>query len=596
MKRIFAVLTSIMLFLNLSLVTAFAEDSITADDNITLNIDFDGTLKAYTVSGFVDSERDRIPMSLVVKHENGKILNVAEVIAVGKTADGVGFSFEKFPLSSSALSGNIEFKVTAGYLGYVATQTIEYCGPDRQLTELIKLKAAIDSVREAASNEDTLKSAIISSKEILSVVDDDYKVFAELSDVPGNLNDASSVALRNIAALELDLPDGFGTAEEGAQINKQIEAYHIKFKEAIELGRFFDLSTNEAIKSWYDANKTKYGFLTDDIETAVDDTKLLPYFDEVITRDDYASRIDNMRFVSTMKELNIEMKKQAVLQMIADSNQNIINRVITELAPMLADVYDENGANPLSFDVFSWNSLSEDEQITVSVEIAGESYKNLYAFIKDLNKAIEDVDSDDTHDYKESSRPSRAPVTISKQETTVAPVVVFEDIEGVAWAKDAIHYLYKNKIIAGRDEKTFAPNDNMTRAELAKVLVLAFRLDGEGAKAFNDVNDNVWYAPYVKIAAANGLIMGDGSGSFNPDKPVSRQDAAVMMYRAIGVKAQSKNADFTDYMHIAPYAVDAVNYMFEKGIVNGVGDGRFAPLANITRAEAAKMLYSLLVA
>ena len=68
-----------------------------------------------------------------------------------------------------------------------------------------------------------------------------------------------------------------------------------------------------------------------------------------------------------------------------------------------------------------------------------------------------------------------------------------------------------------------------------------------------------------------------------------------MMYRAIKLDSQAEAADFEDYSKISSYARDAIDYMYEQGIVGGVGDGYFAPLANVTRAQSAKMLYMLLI-
>ena len=129
---------------------------------------------------------------------------------------------------------------------------------------------------------------------------------------------------------------------------------------------------------------------------------------------------------------------------------------------------------------------------------------------------------------------------------------------------------------------------NICRRRLAENCISAFITD-----AFEEEED---YADYVSIAASNGLILGDDSGRFNPNEPVSRQDAAVMMYRALKTKSQSKKAEFKDYSQISLYAADAINYMYENDIINGVGDDNFAPLASITRAQAAKMMYSLLIA
>lgn len=171
----------------------------------------------------------------------------------------------------------------------------------------------------------------------------------------------------------------------------------------------------------------------------------------------------------------------------------------------------------------------------------------------------------------------------------------FNDLDSVSWAKEAITYLFDAGVVSGKGAGKFAPNDNVTRAELAKMLVLGFGLEAKGeTKVFKDVASDAWYEDFVKIAASNGLINGDENGRFNPDKPVTRQDAAAMMYRALSVDEKAEKAFLEDYDEIADYSKAAVDYMYQKGIINGVGDGMFAPKNNVTRVQVAKMLYLLL--
>ena len=128
------------------------------------------------------------------------------------------------------------------------------------------------------------------------------------------------------------------------------------------------------------------------------------------------------------------------------------------------------------------------------------------------------------------------------------------------------------------------------------MLAVALGLKNTGAvtESFADVADDTWYAPYVYAAAEHGFVQGDGSGLFNPGAPVTRQDAVAMIYRAVKEKAQVDKAYFEDYESISPYAREAVDYLCAKGIVNGIGDGMFAPEAKLSRAQAAKILHLFL--
>ena len=105
----------------------------------------------------------------------------------------------------------------------------------------------------------------------------------------------------------------------------------------------------------------------------------------------------------------------------------------------------------------------------------------------------------------------------------------------------------------------------------------------------------MWYYGYVATAYETGLVSGYDAYTFGPDDPISRQDMAVLIHRAlimynIGLQ---KTADtvFSDADSIASYAAEAVNVLAEAGIIAGMEDGRFAPLSSATRAETVQLLY-----
>jgi len=171
------------------------------------------------------------------------------------------------------------------------------------------------------------------------------------------------------------------------------------------------------------------------------------------------------------------------------------------------------------------------------------------------------------------------------------------DIKGVAWAKDAIIGLTEKGIVNGKALNRFAPDDIVTREEFVKMLVEAFAKDAEvKAVSFKDVDANSWYYEYVAKAVSAGLIMGHSDEVFGTGEPISRQDIAVTLYRAV-YNAQDEleyELEFTDTDSIAYYAMNAVKTLSRDGIINGMGDNRFCPTENATRAQAAKMVYEIL--
>lgn len=170
----------------------------------------------------------------------------------------------------------------------------------------------------------------------------------------------------------------------------------------------------------------------------------------------------------------------------------------------------------------------------------------------------------------------------------------FNDVEEFEWADEAIGYLYEKKIISGTSANTFAPADNLTREQFAKVLCILKGIDGKTTEEFYDVETDVWYAPYIGALAETGLIRGIGGGAFGVGYNLSRQDLCVMLYRAFEDKIpEGEKKTFTDSDSVSDYANEAVRALSGAGILNGFTDGTFRPQANCTRAEMAKIIYEV---
>ena len=176
----------------------------------------------------------------------------------------------------------------------------------------------------------------------------------------------------------------------------------------------------------------------------------------------------------------------------------------------------------------------------------------------------------------------------------------FADMDKAPWAKDAVDSLSKLGIINGRDKNTFAPMENVTRAEFLKMIISAFKLDSDTADMnFPDISEDNWYYEYVKTAFALGIANGYDNGYFGANDNITRQDAAVIMARAAqtaNVSLDEKNdvIDFTDNAEISDYAMESINRLVMSGILHGSDDGRFCPRDNCTRAQAAVMISNIL--
>lgn len=218
-----------------------------------------------------------------------------------------------------------------------------------------------------------------------------------------------------------------------------------------------------------------------------------------------------------------------------------------------------------------------------------------------------------------ASGPSFIPGSLDKEEdeTTGEPIfepseeipvkidhAVYTDLGNHKWAEEAILYLSDRKIVNGKGNRIFDPGAQVTREEFLKMLVLATELETkENKNPFTDVNDNAWYAPYIKVAIKTGITKGKSATVFGIGDPITRQEMAVMLQRAAkaaGISTTDKidlvyfEDPFVDRNEMASWASSSITTLYKAGFISGVGNGRFAPNATATRAQAAQMIYNLI--
>jgi uncharacterized protein YjdB len=176
--------------------------------------------------------------------------------------------------------------------------------------------------------------------------------------------------------------------------------------------------------------------------------------------------------------------------------------------------------------------------------------------------------------------------------------ISFNDVKQ-AWAKEPIETLAAREIVSGSGNGNFKPDGKVTRAEFIAMLINMFDLaDGTAATTFSDVGSDKWYYEAIASAQQLGIIQGKPNGSFGANEEISRQDMAVMAYKAAQI-AQLEltgqgNPEFKDNASISGYAQTAVAALSQAKVVNGMGNGAFAPQAPATRAQAAVMICNLL--
>jgi len=187
------------------------------------------------------------------------------------------------------------------------------------------------------------------------------------------------------------------------------------------------------------------------------------------------------------------------------------------------------------------------------------------------------------------------------------------DIGDFAWAEEAIKNLVRQGIIQGMtvtDEGIiYEPEGPLTRAQLAKLIVVAFEFEGaEKDAGFTDVTEGMWHYEFIQIAYNNEIVNGTSDTTFEPDTLISRQDMVTMLIRALDkigridvIKSDGEiNAElevFADKDIIADYARSSAATAVRNNIILGFKEDTaqlFKPLDNTNRAQAAVVIHRIL--
>lgn len=169
------------------------------------------------------------------------------------------------------------------------------------------------------------------------------------------------------------------------------------------------------------------------------------------------------------------------------------------------------------------------------------------------------------------------------------------------WSKEAVNNLGSRMIINGVREGIFAPNQDITRAQFAAIIVRALGLKTDDLTShYADVTTDAWYASYINAASEYKLIQGYSNGHFGPNDKITRQQAMTILARALLLtdidttiseqEAATILAAFIDEGQIAEYAKSPIAVAVKTGLVTGKANKTIAPTANISRAEVAVII------
>ncbi|MCQ2406459.1 MAG: leucine-rich repeat protein [Oscillospiraceae bacterium] len=234
------------------------------------------------------------------------------------------------------------------------------------------------------------------------------------------------------------------------------------------------------------------------------------------------------------------------------------------------------------------------------------SVTGTYGYKVDLTKYVPEKEGFEFGGwYSDSALTSPATEITLKGDMTVyakwnekgAAVLPFVDVKEADWSYDDIAFVFEKGLMNGTSETTFSPQASTTRGMIVTVL---YRLAGEPSFSadcpFNDVAEGSYYEKAIAWAAESGIVTGYGDDAFGPDDSITREQMAAIFHRYAKVMGYdvSKKADldaFADADSISAYALDAIAWAKEAGLVNGVSDTEICPRGLATREQAAAILH-----
>lgn len=336
----------------------------------------------------------------------------------------------------------------------------------------------------------------------------------------------------------------------------------------------------------------------ENIEKCLEERIILDVISQNENYSDYTSLSDRTALMTAIKEEEYntpEEVEEALFSALMVIKVKDISSY-SEITDILSDYKDYVSCYDKYENLSTGNNIKVNKYLTDKLD----SIDNPEELNSAIEKGIESVNKPAQQPSRPSGGGGGGRGSLSLGETiTPNPVIEeaklpFADVPENFWGYNAIKKLYFKNIISGKSSSQFCPGDRITRAEFAKLITESAGLKGDRITlTFTDVPEKGWYYSYIKAAVENGIILGKSEEIFAPDEYITRQDAAVMISRIFKENQEITNQKFSDDGEISDYAKDAVYILRNKGIINGA-NGRFNPLNNLTRAEAAQIISNLL--
>ncbi len=537
--------------------------------------EFDIDREKLTVWGSASGSGALNDVTLIVLKAGITADDIAEMTAVGDIRNAVvyleqttpksgKYAFESFPADTSAVYGNNNV--------YVTRQNGDQMFYRMLYLDNTKENAIIDAFQGGTS--ETMRSVIDANEVLIRGVKAVDEIIAKYDE---------DTVLNSVAGMILDTE--YDTAEE---LLAEILA-------AVALTDLNNVATKaEAIES-IDTYCEEFGIADNGIYTKL-------YSGEAYA--DFKNEVSN-KFVgqgySSIKDFIAEFCEEIVVDMLNDATN------YTDVAKVL--FADTEYGESIGFDMEEYEDLAPSKQIRVQKLVMKHgNFTDMDDVIDAFNAAVANPGSDKTYGSSGggggggfSGSPSLG-TSIPLSGVTANDMSAFKDLSSAEWARESILALHKKGIVSGITSSEFAPNDDVTREQFTKMLIAAFDLlDSDAECDFDDVDKDAWYYEAIASAVKNGIVYGISENSFGVGSKITREDMAVLAYRVLVAKGnrviydKSQISDFTDDAEISEYAREAVYAMRGNSVMLGRGNNEFQPKAQATRAEAAKIIYSIMV-
>ncbi|GFI61296.1 glyoxal reductase [Clostridiales bacterium] len=172
---------------------------------------------------------------------------------------------------------------------------------------------------------------------------------------------------------------------------------------------------------------------------------------------------------------------------------------------------------------------------------------------------------------------------------------IFKAVEENIWYSDAVEYCVEHGIMTGISDEKFMPDEPMTRAMVAEAIYnMTDKASTAGTSEFTDVAADSDDSAAVAWVSDQGYMSGYGNGQFGADDSITREQITAILWRYANSPTGEITTEFEDASEISQWALQSVNWAKSAGIISGKENGHFDPKSNITRAEAAMIIYNLI--